>query len=88
MLLARKLGKGEDTDWPTAQGNVRLCYCQVLQSPLLRVPSQFLDTVDSGFRPTWGLLEEDGTLGPRAGKPSVQAFVPVLVFLATSFLPS
>lgn len=33
------------------------------------------------------LLEEDGTLGPKAGKPSIQAFVPILVCLATSILP-
>lgn len=84
MLLARKLSKREDTDWLTAHSQ-----CQtLLLSSLLKVPSKFLDTVDSGFCPIWGLLEEDGTLGPKAGKPTIQAFVPILVCLATSVLPS
>lgn len=89
MLLARKLPKGEDTNWPTAHRQCQsLLLPRVLPSPPLRAPSKFLDTVDSGSCPIWGLLKEDGTLGPRAGKPSIQAFVPVLVLLATSFLPS
>lgn len=82
--LARKLPKGGDTDCPHCIQIVSgSCW-----SPLLRAPSEFMDTVDSGFCPIWGLLEEDGTPSPRAGKPSIQAFVPVLVPLATSFLPS
>lgn len=74
---------------PLHTDSVRLCYCPgSCWSPLLRPPSEFMDTVDSGFCPIWGLLEEDGTPSPRAGKLSIQAFVPVLVPLATSFLPS
>lgn len=89
MLPARKLLKGEDTNCPTAHRQCQaLLLPRILLDPLLRAPSEFMDTVDSGFYPIWGLLEEDGTPGPRAGKPSIQAFVPVLVPLATSFLPS
>lgn len=74
---------------PLHTDSVRLCYCPgSCWSPPLQAPSEFMDTVDSGFCPIWGLLEEDGTPSPRAGKPSIQAFVPVLVPLATSFLPS
>lgn len=89
MLLARKLSKREDTDWPTVHSQCQaLLLPRSLLSPLLKVPSNFLDTVDCGFCPIWGLLEEDSTLGPKAGKPSIQAFVPILVCLATSVFPS
>lgn len=89
MLLAIKLTKREDNGWHTEHSQCQaLLLPRILLSPLLKVPSKFLDTVDSGFCPIWGLLEEDGTLGPKAGKPSIQAFVTILVCLATSVLPS
>lgn len=72
MLLAKKLPKGEDTDCPTAHREIVSDYATaqdpvgVLYSGLL--PSLWtLWTLASA--PIWGLLEEDGTLGLRAGNP-------------------